>query len=304
MLYCSFEPGLFILQGLAPHETSKAFAVVKSLMVHRKMMDQVRVQIPMTKGYVERIYVALNNIPIKTPPLESELRQYIIAALAKMSSPPLPPAGIDGTTLQPDFTSEWIDEETKRIWLDSLTAAMFDEYTDDEIKLSAATWFRQNIPTATLVSNPGLCEQLGVSDHDWDIPVLAEELDWNELFCIFRGWPVGLDSTLIDSYAKKHLGKSSEQLGRRRQIQFNPSCHRDILRENDIDIRMAIIEVISCRAFNCVKPEHNDETIVGQPRVRRVYVKKMAPPVRLHYVMDDETIRYTLYSNADHDRGL
>lgn len=303
MLYCSFEPGLFILQGLAPHETNKAFAVVKSLISHKKMMDQMHVQIPMTRRYVDRIYDALNTIPIKNPPLESDLRQYILAALAKMSSPPLPPAELDGTTLQPDFTSEWIDKETKCIWLDSLTAAMFEEYTDDKITLSAATWFRQNIPTVTQVLNPDLCEQLGVRNRCWDIPVLTDELDWNELFYILQGWPAGLDSTLVDIYAKKHLGISSEQLGQRRKIIFSRSCYRNILRENDVNIKKSIIEVISCRAFNCIKPKHNDETITGQPGVRRVYVRKMAPPVRLHYVMDDETITYTLYSN-DHDRGL
>jgi len=304
MLYCSFEPGLFILQGLAPHDTNKAFAVVRSLMTHKKMMDQVHVQIPMTERYMYRVYDALENIPIKNPPLPSDLRRYIIAALAKMSSPLLPPAGLDGTTLQPDITSEWIDEETKHIWLDSLTAAMREEFNNDEIKISVATWFRQNIPAITLVSNPGLCEQLGITGQDWDIPVLADELDWNEIFCIFHGWPVGLDSVLIDSYAKRYLGTSLEQLGKRRKIHFDPSCHRDILRESDPIIRKSIIEVIACRAFNCPKPEHNDETIVGHPGVRRVSVKKMAPPVRLHYIMDDETITYTLYSNADHDRGL
>jgi hypothetical protein len=268
------------------------------------MMDQFLVQIPMTKKYLDRIYSALYKIPIKNPPIESDLRQYIIAALAKMSLPILIPAGLDVTTLQPDFTSDWIDEETKHIWLDSLAAAMFEEYTDDEIKLSAATWFRQNVPAHALVSNPDLCEQLGVNDYKWCIPILADDLDWQELFCIFRGWPIGLDSTLIDNYAKRHLGLSPDQLKQRRKIQFDPSCHRDILRETDTQIRESIIEIIACRAFNCVRPEHQDETIESQPGVRRVYVKKMAPSVRLHYIMDNNYITYIVYSSGDHDKGL
>jgi hypothetical protein len=304
MIYCSLEPGLLILEGLAPHDTSKAFSVVRSLILHKKMMDQTQVQIPMTKGYVERIYSALENIPIKNPPLASELRQYIVAVLAKMSSPPLPPAEFDGTCLEPDFTSEWIDEETKRIWLDCLTAAMFDDFTNDEIVLSSATWFRNNVPDAVRASNSRLCEHLEAEEHYWDMPVLTTELAWNALFSLLNGWPTGLDTCLIDSYAVQHLGITPDQIAERRKIRFSAPCYRDISRENDTDVRASVVDVIARRAFNCLMPENNDETITGQPGVRRVYVKKMAPPIRLHYTMSDESITFILYSNNDHHRGL
>ncbi len=304
MLYCSFEPGLFILQGLHPHETNKAFAVLRSLITHKNMMDQARAVIPMTRRYIDRIYNALQSFPISNPPLEKDLRMYIIAALAKMSTPPLVEIGIDGTILNPEITSDWIDDETRRIWLDSLCSAIFDLSTDGSNKLSTATWYRQDIPSNIIVSNPILDELSGTKNQYWEIPVLTDKLDWEVLLCIFRGWPIGIDSTLIDSYAKKNLGIPLNQLVNRKSILFEPACYREIVREADPNLRNSIIEVIACRAYNRVKPEHHDETHKTQRGVRRVYVRKMSPAVRLHYTINDESITYILYSSGEHDRGL
>lgn len=304
MLLCSFDPGLLILKGLEPHENSKSNAVLRSLIVHKRMMDQAQVEIPMTKKYIEHIYANLENIPISPLFLQSQLRDKIIAVLTKMSSPLLPPAELADTTLEPGFTSEWIDEETRNIWLDSLTVAMFEEYTNNNVVISSATWSRENNPHLIRATNPKLCEQLEVEEYLWNIPVLVDELDWNEIFCSQEGWPAGLETTLIDNHAKKHLGISLEDLSKRRSIEFKPSCYKDICREEDPNIRSLIIEVMACRAFNCLRSDHHDETVKNKPGVRRVYVKKMEPDVRLHYVMDDETLTFIQYANRDHNRGL
>lgn len=95
-----------------------------------------------------------------------------------------------------------------------------------------------------------------------------------------------------------------DEVSNHKGVKFIPSCLHDLSKENNKLIRNKVVEVIACKAYNVVKPEHNDETIEGQQGVRRVSVNKMNPAVRLHYYQDDNDLVYNIYSNGDHDKGL
>ena len=140
--------------------------------------------------------------------------------------------------------------------------------------------------------------------NHWVLPFLTTKADWDGFLCELDGWPSGLDSHLLERFAYHELGIGVDDLFKRRKIRFNSSCHRDISKEDDPVIRKAIIEIICCRAYDRVRPEHGDHEVIGKPGIQRVYVKQMTPPVRLHYYFEDEEVVYSLYSNNDHRRGL
>lgn len=302
MIYCSLDPGLLILEGLSPHEVDKAKSVINSLILHNRKMEQCGALIPMTNQMIQRVYKSLDKIQITNPPILSPLRGQIISMLNRMAQPPLGPANLPGMIVIPDITSSWISQDIKDLWFDCLTSSLFEKQTKEEIELAISTWQRENVPFFVVISNPNLDDLLSIDNGSMQIPVMVNEKDWDEFICALRGWPIGLDSVLIESYGRRSLGIPIDALSLRRGVEFEAPCYRDICHEQDTQIQCSIIEVVACRVYNRLRPDHHDEIL--ESGEHRIYVRKMAPPVRLHYILRENSIVFTLYSNGEHDRGL
>lgn len=309
LVHAHIDPGLLIYDGLESHQLSIAFRLLRSLMLHKKMIDESGAQIPVTYDYLMRVYTGLGQIKIKNPPLEKELRSYIVELLGhRATKPALSATKVKRLSLVPDVSNDWIDEETKELWQDCVASSTYEMLTsqyDDKggIHPTLATWPRENFALEVICTCPELCQCLDMDmETKWIFPVLSSQQDWDEFQTEFLPWPEGLSTGRIEKYARKNLGIPIDHLSRRLEIEFTASCYRDISRESDPEIRNAIIEVIACRAYNRLRPDHGDETISGGRR--RVYVKKMAPPVRLHYSLEDNKAIFEMYSIRDHDKGL
>src|SRR5689334_15792691 len=123
MIYCSLEPGLLSLRGLEPHDTSTAFAVIKSLFVHREMLRKSQARVPVTDQFISTILDGLNYVPIQNPPIQRDLRAFITEALSRQIKPSLKPTGLEDIEINPNIASPWISDELRRMWIDCIVAA-------------------------------------------------------------------------------------------------------------------------------------------------------------------------------------
>lgn len=303
MIYCSLDPGLLVMEGLESYEIGKARSVINSLIVHSRKMEECRARIPMTQAFIQAVHTALDNIPFDNPPIRKPLRERIVEMLAKAAHPPVSPAEAVVTILSPDVSSSWITPEIRSLWLDCLAASLFEKLSDQQSELVISTWPRDGLPFTARLASPDVYHTLELPEGELEVPVLKNEQDWDEYLCALQGWPAGLENRLIEAYARRNLGIAQEQVKNRLTVEFTRPCYREVSREADPEIREMIIDTIACRAYNCLRKDHHDEPIEGSDE-RRVRVKKMTPPVRLHYLLENSTATFTLYSNGDHDKGL
>ena len=310
-IHAYIDPGLLIYDGLESHQITIAIRSFNSLSLHKKKIDETGALIPVTLDYISRVYAGLDHIKIKNPPLERNLRAFIVELLGKRAiKPPLAPAKVEHLSLVPDLGSDWIDENTKELWKDCIASSTFErlavpEENKKDIQPTMATWLRANLPVEVICSCPEVCQSLEMDpETEWSIPVLATQQDWDEFQVESLPWPAGLDNIRIEKYARKSLGIPNDQLPKRLEVEFTNPCYRDISREDDPEIMKAIIESIACKTYNCLRPDQVDETIKGQPDMRRLYIKKMAPVVRLHYYLEGNKVVFTMYSNGMHNKGL
>lgn len=258
----------------------------------------------MTSQLLERIYIALERVPIVSPPIQPEFKKYVIRFLGRVPSPLYSKTGVDVQGITPDIVSPWINEEVRLLWLDCLAAAIFETSGAQNGSLAIATWPRQGIPESVEFRNSQLSQYLDSTQEIWNMQVLTDSIDWQHLECQIAGWPIGLDSTIIDNYARKQLNVGEIGPPHRKKITFDRSCWRDIKDEQDDGLKTSIIDAISAKAYNLLLPRHNDETIKSRRGHRRIYVKKTSPAARLHYMESDEEVRYLMYSVGNHDKGL
>lgn len=308
MILCSLEPGLLSLRGLEPHDTTTAFAVINSLIVHREMLRKNQARVPVTDQFISAILEGLNEVPIHNPPIQRALREFIIEALSRQVKPSLIPTGIEDTEIEPNVVSPWISADIRKMWIDCIAAAIADlptinSSTSDDTILTLATWLYNNWPLDVELTSESLRTVLEKENNCWTIPLLISEHDWQIALAKTGLWGENLE-VLIEEHARRFLGIPLENITERRQFQIEASCYHAICKESDPALRANIIEVMACRAYDRLLPHHNNETIKGQKGMWRVYVKKTAPPVRLHYYLKDGAVFYTLYSNNDHDKGL
>ena len=308
MIFCNLDPSLFTMEGFLPNQVDEVRELIKSLAIHKQNILINRAKIPVTNDYLEQIMASLDSGSPINPALDRPFKENIYTLLGQVTTPPLAGGVADGQ-ITPDIISSRVKEEMKRLWVDCLTAAFFQKVTEiGQERAQAETVIAtqasaSRIGMVSLISDE-LCQLLEIDKIIWSLPLLSNDVEWNGHQCNFREWPEGLDAALVEYFGYAELGIACDAVQNHRRIQFEPSCRRDISRESDPSLRKSIIEVIACRAYNQVRPEHNDEPVKGHPGLRHVYVKKMTPPARLHYYFDGESVVYSLYSCGDHDKGL
>jgi hypothetical protein len=308
MIYCSLEPGLLSLKGLEPHDTATAFAVINALFLHRDMLRKSKALVPVTDEFIKVILDGLNNVPIQNPPIQRTLKEFIIEALSRRVKPSLIPTGVEDVAIEPDIVSAWISSDLRKMWVDCIVAAIaeyptINNATSDDAILTLATWLCNKWPLDIELTSENLCTVLDRESTCWTIPLLIGEHDWKIALAKTSSWIENLE-ILVEEHARRYLGIPLANISERRAFQIEQPCYHDICKESDPNLRASIIEVMACRAYDHLLPHHHNETIKGQKGMWRVYVKKMAPSVRLHYYLEDSTIFYTLYSNNEHDKGL
>lgn len=310
-IHAYIDPGLLIYDSLESHQIEIAFRSFNSLSLHKKKIDETGALIPVTFDYYARIFAGLNNIKIKNPPLERNLRAFIVELLGKRATDTqLLSAKVTCLSLVPDLGSDWIDENARELWKDCIASSTYErlagkEENTKDIKPTMATWSRADLPFEVICSCPEVCQSLEIDPKtEWAIPVLATQQDWDEFQVESLPWPAGLNNIRIEKYARKSLGIPNDQLPNRLEVEFTKPSYHDICKEDNPEIMKAIIESIACKAYNCLRPDQVDETIKDQPNMRRLYVKKMAPVVRLHYYLKDKKLIITMYSNGKHNKGL
>lgn len=305
MILCNLEPGLLVLDGLMPYQTAEAFAILKALIVHKNATQALGAKIPVTPGYVQHVTAQLDRIPFSNPPIRKPLKEYILDMLARQVNPALAPAGVDDVVLHPDIVSPWISADIRELWLDCFAAAIYHSNVEDlDARVITATWDRSDLPLDVELRSDQLGEYSGLASNRWLSPLVVHDCDWRAVVFDGKDWPNGLEKALVEAYGRRCLRIEPAELDRHRAVLFEPACLHDIAKEADSTLRQAVVEVIACRAYNRLRPDQNDETIRGQEGIRRVYVKKMEPVVRLHYYLTKDSVVFTLYSNGDHDRGL
>jgi len=308
MIFCNFDPGYFTLEGIQPYREEEIRTLLDSLSMHEDHIFSCGASIPVTDEYFECIINSLETVSEINPVIEGIYKGYVRRLLSRVIKPSLC-NGVMDATIEPCMISNRVNEHIKNLWINCLTAAFFQNATELDLESASSMTIIATqesdtpINNVILVSNElqGLFEIEGLSII---LPVLKNENDWNGFLCNMLEWPNGLNTSRIEYYGCTQLGIASTSSRNHRPIQFEPSCARDISRESDPSLRNSIIEVIACRAYDQVRPEHKDKPLKGHPGLRHVYVKKMTPPARLHYYFDGESVVYSLYSCGDHDKGL
>ncbi len=308
MIYCSLEPGLLIFEGLRSHEIDKAFSVLDALIVHRTYIVKWQARIPVTSDFIALVIASLSRIQIRNPPLENDLRRYILEILTRHTSPALLRTGVADINITPDIVSWWINDGVRKEWLDCVSATLLEilsigEEPTQNAELFFATWKRDDLQTEVAISSREIQSFLNLDTNAWNFPLMVYQRDWDAIFASTLEWPLGLDK-MVESYARKNLSISEENISKRREIRFDKECLESIASEGNPEIRRLLIEVIACRAYDRPRSNHHDETIKTQLGTRRVSVRKMNPPIRLHYHLDEGRVVYELYSVGEHDKGL
>lgn len=308
MIFCNLDPSLLIFNELGPDDLVEAKRILDILTLHQRQIIRSRAEIPITSEYMIHILDSLNSIPIKNPPIQQPLKILITNLLGRTVSPPLPPTKITDTIISPEITKEWVNDDTKLLWLDCLLSALYDKISN----IGVVQGQKENI--VATYGLPVHVENLKLTSQDlgkilesvpeWQLPLVTTDAEWIGLLAEFREWPHGLESALIELYAYRNLGVYVENIPSRHPIDFEAPCLRDISNETNTLFRNKLIEIIACRAYDKVKPQHFDHKHDTKPGIRRVWVRKMKPSVRLHYYIDGEKIIYCMYENQDHDRGL
>ena len=306
MIYCHIEPGLLMVNVIPSGNVKQLRILVDSLSLHGRMMSSANTQLPVTVPYISRVMDALNRSSSSTEEsyVLGMMRKQVLAILGRSIKPAWPPAGIHDIRAEPVVISSWIAEDVQQMWLDCLVAALYEKETTNGVELACATWKRDGLPSSIKVICPEIGTYGGKASGELITPLLASDLDWKAFLALVRGWPNGLSTDLIDHYAACYHLVPDNKIGQRHSVIFEHACLRDISNETDDTTRSRIIDVIARLTYNCLLPENGDETIKSQRGMRRVYVKKMAPVIRLHYHLDDNTVTFTMYSNGDHDKGL
>jgi len=301
---------MFVLDGLTQHDADTALRVVSSLIRHsesiKSVMDKVTVKIPLTQELHETVMYSLSRIQIKNPPIKRDLQQYILKILSQHAKPYFRPLGIGDGRCEPNIISAWVCGEVKAKWFDCIFSVISEKRIENGSSndlIGVATWRKDDGCRDVKFSSEEFKEFFEIQDESWDFPILLDRYDWNELFSVFLEWPANLEY-LVENYARKELGIPDEHLSAKRHFSFDKPCLRNIASESEAKWRQGIVEVIACRAFDCLLPRHHDEKIVHKPGIRRLYVRKMNPVIRLHYRFDGQGVVYCLYSNGDHDLGL
>lgn len=308
MIYCSLEPGLLIFEGLRSHEIGIAFSVLDALIVHRTYIVKSQARIPVTSDFIALVIASLSRIHISNPPLENDLRRYILEILTRQASPALLRTGVADINITPDIVSGWIDDGVRKEWLDCVSATLLEilsigEEPTQKAELFFAAWKRDNLQTEVVVSSGEIQGFLNLDTDAWHFPLLAYQHDWDAIFASSLEWPQGLDK-MVESYARRYFNISEEDISKRREVRFDKGCLESIANERNPKIRGLLIEVIACRAYDRPRSNHHDEAIKTQPGTRRVYIRKMNPPIRLHYHLDKGRVVYVLYSAGEHEKGL
>jgi hypothetical protein len=266
-------------------------------------MEAYQASIPITGELLQKIYDLIDDIHIADVASISLIKELIVSSLTRLSQPILVPINVSDSIIDPEIVSDWVDNDTKSLWHDCLGSIIFDKLSEPDTKLLIATWSRDGLPEHLSFSSQEICGALSVENRNWLMPIVAEGSDWDE-YCINPDeWPTNL-IVYIEKYGRRVLKIGADQLVNHKGVKFVPSCLHDLSKEGSSAIRNQVVEIIACKAYNMVKPEHNDETIEGQPGIRRVSVNKMNPAVRLHYYQEHDELIYTIYSNGEHDKGL
>lgn len=307
MIYCNIDPGLLTLEGLQPYQINEARSIVNALAVHCQFINSCNAQIPVTPEYIQRILESITCVPIKTPPIEQPFKALIYDLLSHVITPPLVSGFSDGVII-PDVVSPHVDDQTRDLWVNCITAALFQKtaevgFEQAQIETVIAGQPQFDTFTQIKVTSNELGKLLG-NNSEWILPLLSTAIDWSGFLSSLSGWPLGIDNNLLELFARHELGIEIDNIHNHRQIRFESGCFRDISREENPEYRKLIIEVIACRAYNLLRPEHGDHYNEKYPGTRRVHVKKMTPPIRFHYYYDAEDVVYCLYSNNNHKRGL
>ncbi len=305
---CLIEPGLLSLNGLKASDALIAHAVMQSLSKHVREMRTAVAKFPATGAFIEKINKDLSVCPINTPPIKQEFGRYVREILARTSQPSLSPTGVEGTEIAPEIISAWVSDELKHLWVDTINSAISEflasnNDTATSNKLFVAIRELAATPKTVRVANSKLGDLLEHATGEWTLQVLSGELDYRLENEIDKPgiWTKDMD-LLVKAYAKQKSYKLRSGTTMR-QFRFESSAQRAIEREDNDGYRDDLVGVLTRMVYNCLEPRDNDEKIQVNPRERRLYVRKMKPPIRLHYYFDGDVVVYTSYS-YDHDKGL
>ena len=305
---CLIEPGLLSLNGLTANDAPIVRTVMQSLSEHVRMIKTVGAKFPATGEFIEKINYDLQECPINTPPIKKEFGRYVREILARTSQPSLKPTGVEGTEIAPEIVSAWVSSELKQLWVDTINSAIAEflvsnNDTTEPTGLFVAIRAWAATPNTIHVANSKLGDLLEHATGKWTLKVLTNELDYRQEIARDSSdlWTKHL-IVLVEGYANKN---SYNQKGRStmREFKFENPARREIDKEDNLLTRTNLVGVLARRAYDCLEIKDNDEKILVNPRERRMYVRKMNPPIRLHYYFDGDVVVYTSYS-YEHDKGL
>ncbi len=312
MIYCSLEPGLLNLRGLQSERTTDALRVLSALVTHkaffeRGLANSDRPKMPATGEYINAILNDLDAISISSPPIQRPIRELIVDFLGRAVRPLFIPTGLNDVALDREICSDWVHEDIRKQWIDCLAAGLVDQITSGnpsaEQTVMIAVSSVSDLSFEVAVTSNSIGECLGISTSSWLLPLVADELSWKAMLARSGDWTEHI-SVLVEQCARCSLGIEVNRISQHPNIYVEEPCRRALRRENNSQTRSQVVEVIPRRAFNRLRPQDGDETIKSQSGMRRLYVKKMNPPVRLHYHLKDNDLTFVMYSNGDHDQGL